>query len=354
MSNKRYRIGIIGLGTIAAFHAKAIRAMGGAELVACISRSKGKAAEFSARYGGLAYTDLDEFLSHDGLDVVAICTPSGAHLEPCAAAAKAGKHVICEKPLEVTTDRVDQMIAACEEAGVMLAGIFPRRFNSSTCLLKHAVEQDRFGRIATADAYIKWWRSQDYYDSSGWRGTWVLDGGGALMNQSIHTIDLLLYLMGDVTSVRAETRLIAHSGIEVEDTAVALLEFRSGALGVIQGTTASWSRTGHPAEVHITGSTGSVFMADDRFRVWEFDEETGEDEAIRRTHGIDREFAGAGAADPLAIDFRWHQRNYEDVITALCEGRAPSVDGGEARRAVALIRAIYQSAERGGTKIGVT
>ncbi len=345
--------GVVGLGMIAEFHARALQAMAGAELVACYSRDPDKAAVFAARHGGTGHNDYDAFLDNPGLDVVAICTPSGAHLEPTVAAAAAGKHVICEKPLEVTIERVDQMISACADAGVLLAGIFPRRFNPSTRLLKQAVDGGRFGRIAMADAIVKWWRPQAYYDSGAWRGTWALDGGGALMNQSIHSIDLLLHVMGDVKSLRAETRLIAHSGIEVEDTAVASLEFACGALGVIQGSTACWSKAGHAAEIQITGSRGSVFMADDRFRVWESAEETAEDASVRAEFGLEGSSAGAGAADPSAIDFAWHQRNFEDLVAALRDGRAPAIDGGEARRSVALIRAIYESAAAGGQKISV-
>ena len=201
-----------------------------------------------------------------------------------------------------------------------------------------------------ADAYVKWWRSQDYYDSGAWRGTWALDGGGALMNQSIHTIDLLLHVMGDVTSVRAETRRVAHYGIEVEDTAIAMLEFANGALGVIQGSTACWSAEGHPAEVQITGSEGSVFMSDDKFRVWEFRRPRPEDDDVRKHLGVNDNAAGAGAADPSAIDFAWHQRNFEDAIRSLEERSAPAIDGHEGRRSVALINAIYRSAAAGGEK----
>ena len=172
------------------------------------------------------------------------------------------------------------------------------------------------------------------------------------MNQSIHTIDLLLHVMGDVQHVRAETKLIAHRAIEVEDTAVAMLEFESGALGVIQGSTACWSASGHPAEVHITGSEGSVFMSDDKFRVWEFAKAHPADNDVRRDFGLrdDSAGAGAGAADPAAIDSSWHQRNFEDVIAALRDKRTPAIDGHEGRRAVALINAIYRSAEAGGER----
>ncbi len=353
MGNRPLGFGIIGLGMISEFHAAAIAAMADVKLVACHSRDQAKADAFAARHGGRDYANLSAFLAHEGLDVVTICTPSGAHLEPTLAAAAAGKHVVCEKPLEVTTARIDRMIAACDEAGTMLAGIFPRRFNPATALLKDAVAEGRFGQINLADAYVKWWRTQDYYDSGAWRGTWSLDGGGALMNQSIHTIDLLLHVMWDVKTVRAETRLLAHEGIEVEDTAVALLEFACGALGVIQGTTASWSADGHPAEVQITGSEGSVFMSDDRFRVWEFAKARDEDVRIRAEFSAGAEAQGAGAADPSNIDFLWHQRNLDDAAQALREVRPCLVSGREARRSVALIEAIYESGAQGGAKVEV-
>lgn len=170
------------------------------------------------------------------------------------------------------------------------------------------------------------------------------------MNQSIHTIDLLLHIMGNVKSVRAQTKLVAHAGIEVEDTAVALLEFDNDALGVIQGSTACWSASGHPAEIQICGSTGSVFMSDDKFKVWEFSEPTRDDADVLSNHAFNTQVAGAGAADPGAIDFSWHQRNFEDAISSLREDRPPSVDGREGRRAVALINAIYRSAASNGEK----
>ena len=348
-----FGVGVVGLGMIAEFHGAAVSAMTGAHIAGCCSLRAEAAADFAARYGGKAFRDLDAMLADPSIHILAICTPSGAHLEPALAAFAAGKHVICEKPLETTTSRIDRMTAAAEAAGVMLAGIFPRRFNPATKLLRDAARAGRFGRIASADAYVKWWRPQAYYDSADWRGTWALDGGGALMNQSIHTIDLLLYVMGDVRHVRAKTRLIAHERIEVEDVATAMLEFESGAIGVIQGSTAAWSKGGHPAEVQIVGETGSVFLADDRFRCWEFAEETASDDDVRKHYGVEAERAGAGAADPKAIDFTWHQRNYEDAIGALNEGRAPMIDGREARRAVALIEAIYASARDGGEKTEV-
>lgn len=345
------KFGIIGAGMIAKFHAKAIEAMADGELHSVFGRRTEAVESLARELGCMAYDDLDAFLADPELEIVTIATPSGAHLEPALAAAKAGKHVICEKPLEITPERIDLMISACEEAGVTLAGIFNRRFHPAMEALKNAVESGRFGRLTLCDAYVKWYRTQAYYDSGAWRGTWTLDGGGALMNQSIHLIDQLLYLAGDVAAVSATMACLAHENIEVEDTAVAVLEFKNGARGVIEGSTACWSSTGHPAEVHISGSHGSAFLADEAFRCWDFAEERPEDAGIRETLMQGSVAKGLGANDPKAINFTGHQRNFEDVVRAIKEGRPPKIDGVEARRAVALICAIYESAKNGGKRV---
>jgi predicted dehydrogenase len=345
------KFGIIGAGMIANFHAKAIEAMEGGELHSFYGRRQESVDELVAEYGGKGYTELDAFLNDPDLDIVTIATPSGAHLEPAVAAAKAGKHVICEKPLEVTPERIDQMIAACDEAGVTLSGIFNRRFHPAMDVFKNAVDEGRFGKLTMCDAVIKWYRNQAYYDSGAWRGTWELDGGGALMNQSIHLIDQLIYLAGDVAAVTASMACLAHEGIEVEDTAVAALEFKNGARGIIQGSTACWSSTGHPAEVNLCGDQGSAFLADEKFRVWDFAEGKPEDEEIRATLMQGAATKGLGANDPSAINFTGHRLNFEDVVKSIGEGRSPRVDGHEARRAVSLICAIYESARNGGKRV---
>lgn len=268
-------------------------------------------------------------------------------------AARAGKHVICEKPLEVTCGRIDQMMEVCEQAGVVLAGIFNRRFHGAMEALKAAADAGRFGQLSLVEASVKWYRDQAYYDSAAWRGTWRLDGGGALMNQSIHTIDQLLYVVGQVARVSASITCVAHHGIEVEDTAVAILEFENGARGVIQGSTACWSSAGHPARLQLCGDTGSAFLNDETLEVWDFLEPLAEDDSIRQQFGKPAA-AGLGANDPKAINFIGHQRNFEDVIEAIQTGRPPLVDGAEARKSVALIEAIYQSAKNSGAWISVS
>jgi len=345
MSNRRgYGFGIVGCGMVADFHAQAIAAMKGGHLACVYSRKRKNAERIAKSYGAAAYTDYTQFLAHPNLDVVTIATPSGAHLEPTQKAAAAGKHVICEKPLETSLERIDKMIAACQENKVMLAGILQRRYFESVKIFKKAVDSGRLGKITLADAYIKWYRTQEYYDSSDWRGTWRLDGGGALMNQSIHTIDLLYYLAGDVEWVCAFADRTIHKRIETEDNAVAILKFKNGAMGVIEGSTSCYSVEGHPAEVHMCGSEGSIILCDDCFSVWEFRKGRSNDKKIVQKLGTRAGRGGVGASDPAAISFIEHQKNFEDVIRSLKEGTQPLVDGLEGRKSVEIILAIYRSA----------
>ena len=342
--------GIIGAGMIGEFHAQAIAAMHGGRLHSVFARRREAAEKLGHAHDARVFTELDAFLADPDLDLVTIATPSGAHLEPALAALRAGKHVICEKPLEVTTARIDAMVAEADARGLTLAGIFNRRFHPAIEAFKQAVDSGRFGTLTSASAYVKWFRDQAYYDSGAWRGTWQLDGGGALMNQSIHTIDQLLYLAGPVKAVTASAACLAHERIEVEDTAVAILEFENGARGVIEGSTACWSSTGHPARVQLCGTAGSVFLADEAFEIWDFAESRPSDEEVRRTL-MKGAAAGLGANDPKAINFTGHLRNFEDVVAAIQAGRAPLVDGREARKPVALIEAIYESSRNKGARI---
>jgi predicted dehydrogenase len=342
--------GIIGAGMISRFHAKAIAAMDGSTLRSVFSTRIEAAQDLASEYGAKAYSDIEAFLADEQLDIVTIGTPSGAHLEPSMAALNAGKHVICEKPLEISVERIDELISLANLRGKTLAAILNRRFHPAMDAFKNAVDENRFGKLTSASCYVKWYRDQAYYDSAAWRGTWALDGGGALMNQSIHTIDALLHLAGPVKSVQANTACLAHSGIEVEDIAVAILEFQNGARGVIEASTCSWSKKGHPARIQLCGTEGSVFMADEALEVWDFMHEKSEDQEIQRTL-MSGQSAGLGANDPKAISFAQHQRNFEEVVRAIKEGREPSTSASEARKSVALIRAIYESAANGGKKI---
>jgi predicted dehydrogenase len=341
------KFGIIGAGMIGRFHAKAITDMTGGTLHSVFDLNLERAEALAADFGAKAYSDMDAFLADENLDIVTVGTPSGAHLDPTLAALNAGKHAIVEKPLEVTTERIDQLMDAAQKSGKTLAAVLNRRFHPGMDAFKKASTEGRFGTLASASAYIKWYRDQAYYDSAGWRGTWALDGGGALMNQSIHTVDALLYLAGPVKRVTANTALLAHERIEVEDHCVALLEFENGARGVIEASTCTWSKDGHPARVQLSGTEGSVFLADEAFESWDFQNEQPEDEEIRATLMKGQE-AGLGANDPSAINTYQHQRNFEEVVTAIHEGREPTTSANESRKAVELIQAIYESAKNDG------
>jgi UDP-N-acetyl-2-amino-2-deoxyglucuronate dehydrogenase len=338
--------GIIGCGMIAEFHTRAINEIEGARVVAACTGNPANGAKIAglAEGGCEVFDDLDAMLSRPDLDVVCVCTPSGAHLEPAVKAAKAGKHVVVEKPLEITLPRCDAIIDACDKAGVRLCTIFPSRFTDANLRLKEAIDAGRFGRLTLGDTYVKWWRTQQYYDSGGWRGTWDLDGGGALMNQAIHNVDLLYWLMGDVAEVQAMTATLAHVRIEVEDTAVASLRFKNGALGTIEAATSAFPGLLKRTEIH--GDRGSARVEQDDITLWEFQEKVPSDNEVFAAMAGQTGFK-AGASDPRGITHIGHRDQLVDFLQAIDEGRAPLVDGREGRKSVEIIRAIYRSAESG-------
>ena len=338
------QFGIIGCGMIAKFHARAIEDIRGAKLVSCWDHKKKNSKRFSESEGIHAYDDLSEMLADPNLDVVTICTPSGAHLEPAVEAARAGKHVIVEKPLEINLKRCDRIINECEKNGVVLSTIFPSRFHKSSKLLKGAIETGKFGTLTMGDAYVKWYRTQEYYDSGKWRGTWELDGGGALMNQAIHSVDLLVWLMGDVVEVTAKTALLAHKRIEVEDVANAILRFKNGALGVIEATTAAYP--GWLKRIEIHGSHGSARIEEEDVNLWQFAKMTAKDKRIVASYQDVTE-TGGGASDPSAIGHAAHTAQFKDVLQAIKTRSRSSICGSEGRKSVEVIRGIYKSAKTG-------
>lgn len=345
--SRRYRFGIVGAGMIGAYHAEAISQLPNAELVGVCDHASGAAEKLGSRCGCQGMCDLRAFLSRDDLDIVTVATPSGTHSDIAIAAAEAGKHCILEKPLDVTLDKIDAAIAAHKKAGTQLGGIFNNRFLPTAQLLKKAVDEGRFGKLTFAMAYGPWWRDQAYYDQGGWRGTWQLDGGGAYMNQGIHTVDLLQWLMGPVHSVKASCATLAHERIEVEDTGAAVIEFKNGALGTICCTTSMWP--GHFRMVEIAGTRGTVAMADQNFFFWQFRDERPDDQAVREKY-LSFPAVSIGAANPSAgMTADWHRDNFASFLRALDEGRKPQIDGLEARKAVQIILAIYESARTGAT-----
>ncbi|MCS7045105.1 MAG: Gfo/Idh/MocA family oxidoreductase [Gemmataceae bacterium] len=337
---------IVGCGMIARFHARALAEVPGAQLRAVVSRTQAN-ADAMVRELNLTCdtaTDLGAVLKRPDIDVVIVTTPSGAHLEPAVAAANAGKHVVVEKPLEITLDRCDRIIDACDRNRVKLCTIFPSRFGDANVELKQAIAAGRFGRLTLGETTCKWWRPQSYYDQGGWKGTLALDGGGALMNQAIHNVDLLLWMMGPVSHIFGITAMLAHERIEVEDTAVACLRFRNGALGVIQATTSVWP--GLPKTIAIHGDRGTVVVEQDDLVRWEFHPESPADQEIRRRFA-QKSGASGGASNPAAISHVGHARQLTDFVEAIQTGRAPLVDGREGRRAVEVILGIYEANRSG-------
>ena len=344
---KQYGFGIIGTGGIAKTHAMAIGSLDNAKLIACYDLNDSRSDEFASIHGIRSYHDIEGFLSDPDIDIVTITTPSGAHLEPALAAIRAKKKaVIIEKPLEITTERCDQLIKAADENGVMLSCVFQSRFHDAPRLVRKAIDEGRFGRITLIDAQIKWFRTQSYYDDISWHGTWKMDGGGALMNQGIHAIDLLRWFGGDVADISSRTATLAHERIEVEDTAGAVISFKSGAIGIIEGSTAAYP--GFLKRIEICGSEGSAIIEEESLKFWQFKDERPEDAEIRAEYA-DFTSTGGGAGDPKAIGFHGHACELADIIDALNTVRYTEITGREARKAVEVIEAVYRSAREGKT-----
>jgi len=335
---KIWNFGIIGAGLIADFHAKAIQNITNAKLTGICGTNQEKVKKLAGKYNCRIFNSYSEMLRSGEIDIVTIATPSGAHMEPAIEAARFGKHVICEKPLEISLDRIDRMIEAHDASGTKLGGIFNYRYNDTLKHLKSAVDNGRFGTITFAAIYVPWWRNEDYYKGS-WHGTMKLDGGGALINQSIHMIDILQHLVGPVDSLQAYTATLGHS-IEAEDTAAAVLKFKNNALGVIYGSTASFP--GQFRRIEITGTKGTVIQAENSFKVWQFADQTETDnEIFDKFSQIE---GGGGVSDPGAIPFEPHARNIAAFIDSIESGNEFEINGHEARKAVEIVLAVYKSA----------
>ena len=337
---KTWNLGIVGAGLIADFHARAINDVPNAKLIGCCDKLPERAKKLADKFGVRAFKDYQQMLVSDDIDVVTIATPSGFHAEPTVAAAEAGKHVICEKPMEITLKRIDKMIETHEKAGTRLGGIFPYRFNDMMKPLREAIKSGRLGVITYAGIYVPWWRTDEYYKDS-WHGTWKLDGGGALMNQSIHMVDMLCDVMPPIESVQAFTAKLGHPQIETEDTATAVLRYTNGALGIIYGTTASYP--GQFRRFEITGTKGTIVNVENSITIWQFADARPEDKEVLKKFG--KIEGGGGVADPAAITHQNHTRNFKAFLDALDSGEDFRIDGREARKAVEVILAVYKSAK---------
>lgn len=327
-------IGLIGAGNISDTHAAAAAAIDGVRIAAVCGRTREKAERLAARCGAAAYDDLDRFLRHVPMEAVVIGSPSGLHAEQGIAAAQRGLHVLVEKPIDISTARADRLIAEADRAGVTLGVIFQDRMKPDVRRLKTLVDAGRLGTPILASARVRWHRPPEYYAASLWRGTQALDGGGALMNQAVHTVDLLWWLFGPVRRVfgKAATRL--HT-IDVEDTAVAVLEFASGAIGTIEAATSAYP--GYPRRIELTGSEGTVMLDGDRLTAID----------LRRPEAGDlvseAGAASVAATSPVVSDVAPHRAVLEDFIAAIARGGRPCCDGPQGRASVAVIEGIYRA-----------
>ena len=332
------KVGILGGGNISDTHARAALGIPGVEIAAVCGANREKAERLAQAYGGVVYDDIELFLEQRPLDIVAIGSPSGLHADQAIAAIGRGLHVLSEKPLDVTTAKVDSVIAAADRGGVKVGVFFQDRLKPDIAAMKATIASGRLGKPIFAGGHVRWYRPPEYYGTSRWRGTYALDGGGALMNQAIHTVDVLQWLFGPVAQVGARTATRLHP-IEVEDTAAAVLEFASGALGIIEATTSSYP--GYARRIDVSGSEGTLILEGDRLVA------TDLRGATDHPSTLPAEPPPENAASATVSDSVPHQRIFEDFIHAIRDNAVPVCDAREARPSVAIIEAIYRSARSG-------
>lgn len=335
------RFAVIGAGNIGKFHVQAMQEIPQARVTVVCNRHGAEGQKLAQQVNAEWVSDYQAVVLRDDVDAVSICTPSGTHKEIAVAAAQAGKHVLVEKPIDITLPRIDAMLKATNEADVKLSCIFQSRLRVGSQAVKQALKEGRFGKLLFANAFVLWHRSAEYYENN-WRGTYELDGGGALMNQSIHSIDLLQWLAGPVKQLVAQSATRIHK-IDAEDSASALVTFANGAQGTIQGATSL--SYGNPARVEIHGSKGSAILEAARLTLWKLDDSSPEEE--KRMLSLEQ-IDSSGAQHPTEkVTHDAHREQIIDFIEAIINDREPAISGDEARKSVEIVRAIYQSAQEG-------
>ncbi|HXX78628.1 MAG TPA: Gfo/Idh/MocA family oxidoreductase [Ktedonobacteraceae bacterium] len=341
---EKLRFSILGCGVIGPIHAEAIASLPDAELISVVDIHPEKAQKLAAQYEATPYSQLQHMLDKEPVDVVIICAPSGLHGELACQVMRSGRHVIVEKPMEITREAIDEMLQVQQATGVKLAVISQHRFDKASLQVHNLVEEKAFGRLVLGNAIVPWWRSQEYYDSGDWRGTWKLDGGGVLMNQSIHSIDLLQWLMGPVKSVFGYTDTLVHR-METEDVAVAVLRFANGALGTIAATTGAYP--GVTTRIEIFGDKGSAIIENDNLSFLHL---ARDDKEAISSYGVSPqeqkkvEGQSSTSQNPAALSASSHALQIADMIRAIREDGTPLVDGYEGRHPVEIILGIYESA----------
>lgn len=328
-------IGIIGAGNISDTHARAARSISDVNIAAVYGTNAQKVERLAREHQAKPYSDFNAFLAHRPMELVLIGSPSGCHADEGIAAAKQGLHVLTEKPLDITTKRCDALIDAAQKANVKLGVFFQDRTKPDIRKLKQWVDHGVIGKPLLIEARVKWYRPPDYYSGSKWRGVLALDGGGALMNQGVHTVDVLLWLFGDPIRIQARTATLLHN-IEAEDTAVAILEFASGALCLLHATTAAYP--GYPRRIEITGTQGTAILEHDRIIAADLRDAPAN--LLTDSTGDTNQ----SASSAVVSDVSGHKAILEDFLHAIDRNTTPLCDGKEGRRSVALIEEIYRAA----------
>lgn len=342
MAQKKFGVGIVGLGNISDIHAQAIINSEGGRVVAAYSSKEEKTKEFNKKYQATGYNSYDQFLKDPDLDIVSICTPSGTHLDFGKKAADAGKHVVIEKPIDVSLERAQKLIDASKSNGVKLAVIYQSRFTDDAIKMKEAIQNGDIGEPFMATASVKWFRDQEYYTGSPWRGTFKLDGGGAVINQSIHTIDLLQWMLGDLDSIQAYKGTFTHETIEAEDNAVAAFRFKSGLIGTFVASTSIVPP--YPRRIEVHGSDGTALLDESTFQLLKTDEDLKNSAQTEDP---------AGAESPMAnLQYDAHRNQFNNIYQAILNDTEPVVSGKDSLRSLAFVMGLYKSAES-GTQVNI-
>ena len=338
------RVGIIGTGAIARKHAQAYRNIG-FELTACTDRTAQKGQAFAEEWGAEFFATPEELCAREDVDYVDVCTFPGYRLQAVELCARNGKHVLVQKPMAVDLSVARQMIDTAKRADIQLGVVSQHRFDESTFFLKQAIVEGRMGRILQADAYVKWYRSAEYY-ARPIKGSWAVEGGGALISQAIHQVDLLLYLTGAVDEVFGSWQLGALHAIESEDVVAAVMRYANGATGVIQASTALWP--GYPERIEIHGTKGTAIISGDQLTTWDVQDDKG----VAAPIAAKAASGASGASDPMAISLAPFERQFQNFAEACKTGRPAACSGEEGFRALQLVRAIYASC-RTGAKVRI-
>jgi UDP-N-acetyl-2-amino-2-deoxyglucuronate dehydrogenase len=349
---RQWRIAVIGTGIVGDIHLRSMKSLPQCVVAAVcdLEAEQGRKAITQSSFSVPIYTNLADMLDKEKLDAVHVCTPSGDHSGPAIAAMMRGVNAVVEKPIEIIPERVDEMIAVSKEYGVRLAGIFQNRWNEANVVLRDAVRENRFGRIAWAGIFTPWFRSNEYYAQAGWRGTWKLDGGGAVMNQGVHQVDLMQWIMGPVKTVSAFASSRIHAAIEVEDTLTCAVQFENGAFGSYVSTTAMWP--GGPVRIEIGGEFGSA-ISENGLKRFEFQQPRPKDQELINRLDPNRAKDSGGGKSATDIALLLHQKNIEAIYQAWDRNEDAETNGAEARKAVAIIQAMYESARKNGNPVDV-